>query len=212
MLLSGGRWCNRINAVGNLTDCTLKCQMSGNSLHHDDECVCQQAAMKAVVATSRMHEGSRRRTDSCEIPGSGASRQSSMQQDQPPDSTSPAPTEDKTPPRDEQLPRKDESKSADQSAPSPAPPRSPKPPSSDVTPTGPTPARPPLRTEGLRQASVVPKTMPVQPRLPQKSYSVVEPASRAEATSKLDVPPSPSSLSNGFMAGEESANKTAHCQ
>ncbi|CAK6981843.1 calcium/calmodulin-dependent protein kinase type IV [Scomber scombrus] len=42
-----------------------------------------KAAMKAVVATSRMHECSRRRTDSCEIPGSGTSRQSSMQQDPP---------------------------------------------------------------------------------------------------------------------------------
>lgn len=168
--------------------------------------------MKAVVATSRMHEGSRRRTDSCEIPGSGASRQSSMQQDRPPDSTSPAPTENETPPRDEQLPKKDESKSANQSTPSPAPPRSPKPPGSDVTPTGPAPARPPLRMEGLRQASVIPKTMPVQPRPPQKSYSVVEPASRAEATSKPDIPPSPNSLSNGFIPGEEPTSKTAHCQ
>lgn len=168
--------------------------------------------MKAVVATSRMHEGSRRRTDSCEIPGSGASRQSSMQQDPPPDSTSPAPTEKETPPQDEQLPRKDKSKSTDQSSPSPSPPCSPKPPSSDVTPTVPAPARPPLRMDGLRQASVIPKTMAVQPRLPRKSYSVVEPASRAEPTSVLATPPSPNSLSNGFTPGEESANKTTHRQ
>lgn len=178
----------------------------------NNEYVCQQAAMKAVVATSRMHEGSRRRTDSCEIPGSGASRQSSMQQDPPPESTSPTPTEKETLPQDEQLPQKDESKSANQGAPSPSPPHSPKPSSSDVTPTGPAPTRPPLRVDGLRQASVIPKTMPVQPRRPQKSCSVVEPASRVEATPLLATPASPNSLSNGFMPGAEPASKTTHCQ
>ncbi|KAI2659409.1 Calcium/calmodulin-dependent protein kinase type IV [Labeo rohita] len=41
-----------------------------------------KAAMKAVVATSRMHEGSRRRTDSCEMPNADkTSRQSSIQKD-----------------------------------------------------------------------------------------------------------------------------------
>ncbi|XP_077573719.1 calcium/calmodulin-dependent protein kinase type IV-like [Stigmatopora nigra] len=34
-----------------------------------------KAAMKAVVATGRMHESSRRRTDSCESPASGPSRE-----------------------------------------------------------------------------------------------------------------------------------------
>ncbi|XP_074490579.1 calcium/calmodulin-dependent protein kinase type IV-like [Sebastes fasciatus] len=173
-----------------------------------------KAAMKAVVATSRMHEGSRRRTDSCEMPGSGGSRQSSMQQDPPPPSTSPAPADDEAPsPGQPPPPHEDESKPADQSALSPSPPRSPKPPGSDVTPTGSAPIRPPLRADGLRQASIVPKTIPVQPRLPQKSYSMIEPAaSRVEATPTLATPPSPNSLSNGFTPGAEPASKTAHCQ
>ncbi|TMS01803.1 Calcium/calmodulin-dependent protein kinase type IV [Larimichthys crocea] len=170
-----------------------------------------KAAMKAVVATSRMHEGSRRRTDSCEIPGSGTSRQSSMQQDPPPESTSPAPTDKEALPPDQQPPQEDESKPTDQSAVSPSLPRSPKPPSSDITPTGPAPTRPPLRVDGLRQASVIPKTV-AQPRLPQKSCSVVDPASRVKATPTLGTPPSPSSLSNGFMPGAEPATKTTHCQ
>uniref|UniRef100_A0A3Q1CQA3 Calcium/calmodulin-dependent protein kinase type IV n=1 Tax=Amphiprion ocellaris TaxID=80972 RepID=A0A3Q1CQA3_AMPOC len=131
-----------------------------------------KAAMKAVVATSRMHEGSRRRTDSYQ-----------------------------------QVPQEVESKSADQSALSPSPPRSPKPPSSDATPTGPAPTRPPLRVDGMRQASVIPKSMLVQPRLPQKSCSVIEATPRVEAT-----PPSPNNLSNGFTMGVEPASKTAHCQ
>lgn len=168
--------------------------------------------MKAVVATSRMHESSRRRTDSCEIPGSGTSRQSSMQQDPPPESTSPAPIDKEGTPLDQQPPQEDESKPADQSALSPSPPCSPKPPSSDVTPTGPAPTRPPLRVGGLRQASVVPKTMPAQPRLPQKSRSVVEPTPRVEATPPPVTPPSPNSLSNGFTPGAEPASKAAHCQ
>ncbi|XP_031694146.1 calcium/calmodulin-dependent protein kinase type IV [Anarrhichthys ocellatus] len=169
-----------------------------------------KAAMKAVVATSRMNEGSRRRTDSCEIPGSGTSRQSSMQQDPPPESTSPTPEDkEEAPPPDQQSPHEDESKPADQSALSPSPPHSPKPPNSDVMPTGSAPTRPPLRADGLRQASVVPKIKPVKPRMPQKSCSMVEPASRVEAP---PTPPSPSSLSNGFTPGAGSASKTAHCQ
>lgn len=157
--------------------------------------------MKAVVATSRMHEGSRRRTDSCEIPGSGTSRQGSMQQDPPPESTEPASEDKEAPCPDEQLPQDDESKPADQSALGPSPPLD-----SDA------PSRPPLRPDGLRQASVIPKTMLVQPRLPQKSFSVVEPASRGDATHKLATPPSPNSLSNGFMEAVDPTSKTAHCQ
>ncbi|XP_034387053.1 calcium/calmodulin-dependent protein kinase type IV [Cyclopterus lumpus] len=171
-----------------------------------------KAAMKAVVATSRMHEGSRRRTDSCEIPGSGTSRQSSMQQDPPPESTSPAPADKEAPPPDQQSPQKDESKPADQSALGPSPPHSPKPPSSDVTPTGSAPTRPPLRADGLRQASVVPKTKPVKPRPPLKSCSMVEAPSRVEAPPTLATLPSPNSLSNGFTPAEEPASKTAPCQ
>ncbi|XP_042273856.1 calcium/calmodulin-dependent protein kinase type IV [Thunnus thynnus] len=172
-----------------------------------------KAAMKAVVATSRMHEGSRRRTDSCEIPGSGTLRQSSIQQDLPPESTGPAPTNTEAPPSDQQSPpQEDKSKSAGQSALSPSPSHSPKQPSCDVTPTGPAPIRPPLRADGQRQASVVPKTVLGQPRLPQKSCSMVEPAPRVEATPTLATPPSPNSLSNGFMPGAEPTCKTAHCQ
>ncbi|KAM7409822.1 hypothetical protein PAMA_001361 [Pampus argenteus] len=172
-----------------------------------------KAAMKAVVATSRMHEGSRRRTDSCEIPGSGTSRQSSMQQDPPPESTCPAPTDTETPPVDQQPPaQEDESKPVEQSALSSSPPHSPKPPNSDVTPSGPAPTRPPLRADVQRQASVVPKTMLVHPRMPQKSCSMIEPTPRVEATANMATPSSPNSLSNGFTPGAEPACKTAHCQ
>ncbi len=168
--------------------------------------------MKAVVATSRMHEGSRRRTDSCEIPGSGASRQSSMQQDPPLKTTSPTPANKDAPPPDQQPPKEDSSKSVNQSALSLSPPHSPKPPISDVTPTGPAPIRPPLRVDGLRQMSAIPKTMPVQLRLQEKSCSVVEPVFRVEATPSLATPPGPNSLSNGFTPGAEPASKTNHCQ
>nr|XP_020464783.1 calcium/calmodulin-dependent protein kinase type IV isoform X2 [Monopterus albus] len=171
-----------------------------------------KAAMKAVVATSRMHEGSRRRTDSCEIPGSGASRQGSMQQDPPPESPGPAPADKEAPPLDQEPPQDEESKPSDQSALSPSPPCSPKLPISDVTPTDPAHNRPPLRADRLRQASVLPKTMLVQPQLSHKSCSLVESTSRSEATPTLTTPPSPSSLSNGFVPGAESANKTAQCQ
>ncbi|XP_042338128.1 caM kinase-like vesicle-associated protein, partial [Plectropomus leopardus] len=165
-----------------------------------------KAAMKAVVATSRMHEGSRRRTDSCEIPGSGASRQSSMQQDPPPDAARPAPADKQDPPQEQQQ----DSKPADRSSVSPSPPCSPNPPSSDITPTGPAPTRPPLRADGLRQPSVVPKTAPVQPRPPQKSCSAIEPASRVEAAPTLTTPPSPNSLSNGFTTGAEPARASTN--
>ncbi|MED6255798.1 hypothetical protein ATANTOWER_015208 [Ataeniobius toweri] len=171
-----------------------------------------KAAMKAVVATSRMHEGSRRRTDSCEIPGSGTPRQSSMQQDPPPESSGPAPEEKETTPPDQQVPQKDEPKLADQSPASPSPLCSPNPPSSDAPPTGPALIRPPLRADGLRQASVIPKSMLVQPRLPQKSCSVIESVHEREATSPLGSPPSPINLSNGFAPGPEPGTKTTHCQ
>ncbi|XP_030583391.1 calcium/calmodulin-dependent protein kinase type IV [Archocentrus centrarchus] len=171
-----------------------------------------KAAMKAVVATSRMHEGSRRRTDSCDIPGSGASRQSSMQQDPPPESAQSTHRDKDAPPPDQELPQEVESKDADHSALNLSPPCSPEPPSSDVTPVGPIPTRPPLRADGLRQVSVIPKSMLVQPRLPQKSCSVIEPTPRVEATPTLGSPPSPNNLSNGFTPGAEPTSKTTHCQ
>lgn len=173
--------------------------------------------MKAVVATSRMHEGSRRRTDSCEIPGSGASRQSSMQQDPPPEATGPAPTVKEATPLCQQHPgQENKSKPTDQSALSPSPPCSPKPANSDVRATvpapTPAPSRPPLRADGLRQASVLPKKILVQPRLAQKSCSLMEPATRGDATPTLATPPSPSNLSNGFTSESEPASKTTPCQ
>ncbi|XP_015259319.1 PREDICTED: calcium/calmodulin-dependent protein kinase type IV isoform X2 [Cyprinodon variegatus] len=171
-----------------------------------------KAAMKAVVATSRMHEGSRRRTDSCEIPGSGTSRQSSMHQDPPPESAGPAPEEKEAIPPDQQVPHKDETKLPDQGALSPSPPCSPNPQSSDASPTGPALVRPPLRSGGLRQASVIPKSMLVQPRLPQKSCSVIESVHRGDATTPLASPPSPNNLSNGFTPGAEPSTKTTQCQ
>uniref|UniRef100_A0A8C9XTB5 Calcium/calmodulin-dependent protein kinase type IV n=1 Tax=Sander lucioperca TaxID=283035 RepID=A0A8C9XTB5_SANLU len=122
-----------------------------------------KAAMKAVVATSRMHESSH----------------------QPPP------------------PQADQSQPTDKPARSTSPPRGSKPPAGEAAPT-----RPPLRADGPRQASVIPKTAALQPRLPQKSRSVVEPASRAaEAT-----PPSPSSLSNGFTPAAEPASTPRRCQ
>lgn len=170
-----------------------------------------KAAMKAVVATSRMHESSRRRTDSCDMPGSATSRQSSMQQDPPPESTSPAPSDKQAQPPSTQLPSVTvESKPANQSAVTPLSPRSPKPPGSEVSHTVPAPIRPPLRADCLRQASVIPKTVPVQPRLPQKSCSVIEPAPRVE--SAVAPPPNPNNLTNGFFPGAEPNGKTANCQ
>ncbi|KAM6921667.1 calcium/calmodulin-dependent protein kinase type IV [Xenentodon cancila] len=171
-----------------------------------------KAAMKAVVATSRMHEGSRRRTDSCDIPGSGTSRQSSIQQDGPPESTGSAPEDKDAALPDQQVPQKVESKHVDKSALSSSPPCSPNPPRIDVTPTGSALTRPPLRADGLRQASVIPQTMLVQPRLPQKSCSVIVPTSRVEATPPSGSPLSPNNLSNGFTAGVEPTSETTHCQ
>ncbi|KAG8003320.1 hypothetical protein GBF38_018324 [Nibea albiflora] len=162
--------------------------------------------MKAVVATSRMHEGSRRRTDSCEIPSSGTSRQSSMQQDPPPESTSPAPTDKEALPPDQQPPREDESKPANQSAVSPSLPRSPKPPSSDVTPTGPAPTRPPAAGDGLRQASVIPKNHGSAPNAAEELL-MVDPASRVRphpSCRRLQVPAASATL----HAGAEPASKT----
>ncbi|TDH09007.1 hypothetical protein EPR50_G00103930 [Perca flavescens] len=181
-----------------------------------------KAAMKAVVATSRMHESSRRRTDSCDIPGSGTSRQSSMQQDPPPetpgpeapppDQPTPPPQDDQSqPPSDQSQPSSDQSQPSDQPAHSPSSPRGSKPPGA--------PTRPPLRADGPRQASVVPKPAAPQPRLPPKSRSVVEPAcsSAAAATAGEATPPSPSSLSNGFTTPPpppltEPASTARRCQ
>ncbi|KAL1023176.1 hypothetical protein UPYG_G00037320 [Umbra pygmaea] len=173
-----------------------------------------KAIMKAVVATSRMHEGSRRRTDSCDIPGSEktTSRQSSMQQEPPQEDPQEGQADRGTDPIQTQ---------AEDQLPPPVPPRCPRP---SLTPPpllagAPPPVclltRPPLRgVDGLRQMSVIPKTAVVRPRVPQKSCSSVDPAiSRQDPSSPgLATPPSPKNISNGFPMGVESGGKTAQCQ
>lgn len=185
-------------------------------------CVCRllQAAMKAVVATSRMHEGSRRRTDSCEMPGSGTSRHGSLHKVPPPESSS-SPSESVGPTSLETT------ESAPSSSPTPseaacsAPPGnngpSSKPPSDDdVTATGSTrnvPSRPPLRADGLRQLSVITQSEALRPRPPLKSCSVIGHTTQADVTATQATPPNPNNLSNGFLAVEaEKAGRPTNCQ
>lgn len=170
--------------------------------------------MKAVVATSRMHEGSRRRTDSCEIPGSGNSRQSSIQQDPAPEPVGPAPSAKEAAPEDEQVHQNDGSNSSERLPSASPPPRGPKATGPKVTAAGPGPgpARPPLRADGLPHASAVPRTTQNPAPLPQKSFSVADPSSKIETMSLLAGPPSPEGLSNGLISGSEAASKPAHCQ
>lgn len=168
--------------------------------------------MKAVVATSRMHEGSKRRTDSCEIPGSGNSRQGSIQQDPSPEPEGPAPAVKDSTPEDQQVPQKEGSRSNDQAPPNCSAPQGPKAAGSRVSSPDPAPARPPLRAGGLAHASILTKTPPVQTQPPQESSSVLDPSSKIETMSLLAGPPSPDGLSNGVAAGAETATKTAHGQ
>uniref|UniRef100_A0A673YQ26 Si:ch73-60h1.1 n=1 Tax=Salmo trutta TaxID=8032 RepID=A0A673YQ26_SALTR len=171
-----------------------------------------KAIMKAVVATSRMHEGSRRRTDSCDIPGSDktTSRQSSMQQDPPPDQD---PQEGQANQGTDTTLTQDE----EDQCPPPLPPRNPRPiPPLLAGASSPTclPTRPPLRgIDGQRQMSVIPKTAVVRPRVPKKSCSSVDSASTKRETSSpvQTSPPSPKSLGNGFAMGVESGSKTTQC-
>lgn len=153
--------------------------------------------MKAVVATSRMHESSKRRTDSCEGPGPGNPRQSSLQQDPAPEPGG-GPTVKESPPEEKQPPHS-KSGSSD-SSPPPAPKAA-----------GPPPTRPPLRAGDLQHVSIDPKTTSNQTPLAQKSSSMVDPSSKIETMSLLAGPPSPDSLSNG-LAGPETARKTPHRQ
>ncbi|KAJ3599444.1 hypothetical protein NHX12_033407 [Muraenolepis orangiensis] len=155
-----------------------------------------KAAMKAVVATSRMHESSRRRTDSCELPGSGASRQGSTQQDPPPDTDHTPLTGEATPtPHPEEETR-------------------------DYAPALPLPqsTRPPLR-----HASVIPMATGAPPTMSRKPYSALEttPLTLTEPLTaatpivstapltptaplpmatppRIATPQSPKNLSNGF--------------
>ncbi|XP_031678336.1 calcium/calmodulin-dependent protein kinase type IV [Oncorhynchus kisutch] len=172
-----------------------------------------KAIMKAVVATSRMHEGSRRRTDSCDIPGSDktTSRQSSMQQDPPQDSL-----------EGQACQGTDTSQTQeDDQCPPPLPPRCPIPSTTNppllaggLFPSRP-PTRPPLRgVDGQRQMSVIPKTAVVRPRVPQKSCSSVDSTTtkREPSSPVLTTPPSPKNLGNRFSMGVESGSKTAQCQ
>ncbi|XP_030640876.1 calcium/calmodulin-dependent protein kinase type IV [Chanos chanos] len=168
-----------------------------------------KAAMKAVVATSRMHEGSRRRTDSCEIPGSDrTSRQSSIQKDPTMDGPNePAGTKEAEQTAEGEE-RERESASQGKSNPNastpPPPPHSPKP-------STPLPPRPPLKADGLRQASVMPHAAAVRPRVPTKSCSV-NPGGRQEPPPVLASPPSPKPLSNGFTLGVDASTKRTQCQ
>ncbi|KAJ8277475.1 hypothetical protein GJAV_G00075560 [Gymnothorax javanicus] len=171
-----------------------------------------KAAMKAVVATSRMHEGSRRRTDSCE--GTGChktSRQSSLLKEPSQDSQDGQGQTDSAPGLTDKKPDQSQSTSV-----SPVPSHSPKrlstPPKSPETPTSPLPTRPPLKPEGLKQASVIPKTAVVRPCTPRKTCSMLDPVVKHEPTTILPTPPSPKSLSNGFIVGVEPCSKTAQCQ
>lgn len=179
------------------------------------QCVLQ-AAMKAVVATSRMHEGSKRRTDSCEISASGTSRQSSMQQDPPPESTDPAP-ETSGPAQSAQQATPTQPSSSDENTTEPSvpyTPRTPEPPpgKSDICQSSAPNAalvRPPLRADGLRPASVIPKDILVQS---QRSHSAIDPAHMAQATPPVvtppvATPPSPNTLSNGFSSDTEDSRQ-----
>ncbi|XP_018601304.1 calcium/calmodulin-dependent protein kinase type IV [Scleropages formosus] len=171
-----------------------------------------KAAMKAVVATSRMHEGSRRRTDSCEGPGCDkTSRQSSMQKDLSQDHqsqeshnrSSPVPAgEVVLPSQSPPLPCVLSQCSPNKPTAHPRPAGSP---------TSPLITRPPLKPEGLKQMSLLPKTAVVRPRMPTKSCSVVPP-DKHETTPALTTPPSPKILSNGFVVEVDTSNKTAQCQ
>ncbi|XP_048831726.1 calcium/calmodulin-dependent protein kinase type IV [Brienomyrus brachyistius] len=172
-----------------------------------------KAAMKAVVATSRMHEGSRRRTDSCESPGSDKTPQEkSAQKKSSPDCRSqqshtkdtPGLTDEKAPPPSQStplihaLPQCSPMKPAARLLPAGCPPGLP-------------PTRPPLKPDGLKQLSVIPKTAIVRPRMTAKSCSV-SPMDKREPSPVLPTPPSPRNISNGFMVEVETSNKTTQCQ
>lgn len=149
--------------------------------------------MKAVVATSRMHEGSRRRTDSCEIPSSDkTSRQCSLAKEAPMDTQN-----------EEGMDKTKEKEASHNPSSSIHTPLSPKP--STLT-MGTMPTRPPLKAEGLRQTSVMAMGPVVRPRAPKKSCSV-DPG--VNPLPVLASPPSPKSMSNGFV---ETGNSTAECQ
>ncbi|KAK1805807.1 hypothetical protein P4O66_012856 [Electrophorus voltai] len=137
-----------------------------------------KAAMKAVVATSRMHEGSRRRTDSCEISNSDKnSRQISCEIPKS-DKNSRRISSQREAPMDIQSERVAVEQDVDKAVekeelhdliPPIHPPHGSK---SPMLPLGPLPNRPPLKVEGLRQTSVIPKAPVVRPRAPKKSCSV----------------------------------------
>lgn len=157
--------------------------------------------MKAVVATSRMHEGSRRRTDSCEMPNTEkTSRQSNIQKENTLDS------------QREPIPIKEGFKQVEDGAQSPSStPLHPTHKSKSSALSGPMPTRPPLIADGHRQISVIPKAPVVRPRVPKKSCSV-DPGGKHEPLSVSTTPPSPKNLSNGFSMGVETGGSTAECQ
>lgn len=157
--------------------------------------------MKAVVATSRMHECSRRRTDSCEMPNADkTSRQSSIHKDNTLDYQS------------EPIPIKEGSEQVEDGALNPSsPPLHPTHISKPSVLSGPMPTRPPLIAEGHRQTSVLPKAPVVRPRVPKKSCSV-DPGGKHKPSPASTTPPSPKNLSNGFTMSVEASGSTAECQ
>ena len=138
--------------------------------------------------------------------------QSSMQQDAPPDSQGEAgqakDTTEGTQEDGEVLGSQNQSIPCSllPRSPKPAPPTSPLP--KAAAPGCPPPTRPPLKPDGLRQNSVIPKTALVRPRVPQRSCSSVDTVAKSETA----TPPSPKSISNGYVVGVESGSKTAQCQ
>lgn len=191
--------CLKVNTFINLRKDKLSRLENHSLISHEHtkreyESQSSQAAMKAVVATSRMHEGSRRRTDSCEIPGSDKnSRQSSITK------YSQMDTQSESAPADEGTDKAEGKESDDQSAPADNPPS----PKSSALPT-----RPPLKPEGLRQTTVMSMAPVVRPRVPKKSCSV-DPGIKHDPMPVLSSPPSPTSIGNGFV---ETGNSTTECQ
>ncbi|TRY82667.1 hypothetical protein DNTS_032600 [Danionella cerebrum] len=157
-----------------------------------------KAAMKAVVATSRMHEGSRRRTDSCEMASSDkTAHQSTIQKDDSIDS------------QRESARVKEGSEESGEGASRPsslAPLLSQK--CKPSAHSGPMPTRPALLAETHRKATAMAKALVVRPRLPQKSFSMVQGCS-CETSTENTPPPSPKNLSNGFTMGVEAGGNAA---
>ncbi|XP_077059017.1 calcium/calmodulin-dependent protein kinase type IV [Siphateles boraxobius] len=159
-----------------------------------------KAAMKVVVATSRMHEGSRRRTDSCEMPNTEIILCQSR-----------IPKENTLDFQKEPIPIKEGFKQVEDGTQSPSStPLHHTHKSKSSALSGPIPTRPPLIADGHRQTSIIPKAPVVRPRMPKKSCSV-DPGGKYEPLPVSATPPSPKNLSNGFSMCVETGGSTAEC-